>query len=81
MFGDICPIMGTLGTLNKINIGEEETEIDTSDIQNGEEVEIWDQAEEKEEEEEGGRMNDEARERGQNTVASLTAFFGSFTKN
>ena len=72
--------MGTLGTLNKINIEQEETEIDTSDIQHGEEVEIRDQAEE-EEEEEGGRMNDEAGEGGQNTVASLTAFFESFTKN
>ena len=78
MFGDNCPLMGTLDTLNKINIGQEETEIDTSDIQHGEEVEIMDQAEE---EEEGGRMNDEAGEGGQNTVASLTAFFESFTKN
>ena len=77
MFGDNCPFMGTLGTLTKINIGKE-AEIDTSDIQHGEEVEIWDQAEE---EEEGGRMNDEAGEGGQNTVASLTAFFESFTKN
>ena len=68
--------MGTLGTLNKINIGQEEIEIDMSDIQHGEEVEIRDQAEE-----EDRRMNDEAGEGGQITVASLTAFFESFTKN